>query len=246
MHQELNAHGLPRIRCHVQRLLYPRLVVSTLVEDRLQDGTGGVGDISILPVKRDAVGGAGPIPEAQRTSTCSDCDLLIEDAIPCGLDPGKTAKAIGRVARESGKSTAVRLVGADYGRVRAASYPACEVTGLESTVNDHFTRRAGGSRCRSCPAAYRPVNPPNLVRPTCGGNTDWFSHPSRATTEGTARVPECRSIISLHRPIGPTPFTVRHKGHVGLDLDPISAGSKDGSRAERYRKCRADLRDCGV
>jgi len=152
MHQEFDAHRLARERRHVQRLLYPRLVVSALVEDCLQYVARAISDISILPVERDAVGGAGPIPEAQRTSTGRNCELLIEDAIPCGLGPWEAAKAIGRVARESGKSTAVRLVAADYRRGRAASYPACEVTGLESAVNDRLTRRAGG-RGRRCGAS---------------------------------------------------------------------------------------------
>jgi hypothetical protein len=34
------------------------------MEDRLQDRAIGIGNISILPVERDEVEGAGPVPEA--------------------------------------------------------------------------------------------------------------------------------------------------------------------------------------
>ena len=85
-----------------------------------------------------------------------------------------------------------------------------------------------------------------MVRAACGGNTDWLSYPVSAAPERTAWVPECRSVISLHSPIGPTPLALRSEGHVGLDLDPIGASSKDGRRDEVYRKSRADYRDCGV
>jgi hypothetical protein len=78
MHQELDAHGLPSKRRHVHLLVHPGLVVSTLMEDRLQDVAGAVRDISILPVERDTVGGASPVPEAQCAGTSGSDELLIE------------------------------------------------------------------------------------------------------------------------------------------------------------------------
>jgi hypothetical protein len=64
MHQELDAYRLSCIRAHVHRLLYPNVIVTALMEDRLQDRAIGIGNISILPVVRDEVEGAGPVPEA--------------------------------------------------------------------------------------------------------------------------------------------------------------------------------------
>ena len=78
MHQELDAHRLPRIRRHVHCLVYPSLVVSALVEDRLQDIAVAIGDVSILPVERDSVRGTGPVVEAKCTRTSRDSELLIE------------------------------------------------------------------------------------------------------------------------------------------------------------------------
>jgi hypothetical protein len=87
VHQELDAHSLSRIRRHVHLLVDPRVPIFTLMEDRLQDGARSVGDVSILPVERDAVSGAIPVPEAQRTATGRDSKLLIEGAVPGWLDP---------------------------------------------------------------------------------------------------------------------------------------------------------------
>ena len=64
MHQELDAYRLSCIRPHVHRLLHPSIIVTALMEDRLQDGAIGIGNISILPVVGDEVEGAGPVPEA--------------------------------------------------------------------------------------------------------------------------------------------------------------------------------------
>ena len=63
-----------------------------------------------------------------------------------------------------------------------------------------------------------------------------------AAREATARVPECRAVIRLHCPIGPTPFSLCAKGHVGLDLYPIRAWSEDRRRGQVYREGRANLR----
>jgi hypothetical protein len=78
VHQELDAHRLPRIRCHVHLLIDPGVPIFTLMEDGLQDRAGAIRDVSILPVVRDAVGGAVPVPEAQRAATSRDGELLIE------------------------------------------------------------------------------------------------------------------------------------------------------------------------
>jgi hypothetical protein len=48
------------------------------MEDRLQDVTIAIGDVSILPVERNAVISAVLVPEAQRARTSRDSELLIE------------------------------------------------------------------------------------------------------------------------------------------------------------------------
>jgi hypothetical protein len=64
MHKELDAHGLSRERHQVYRRVNPRLPICTLMEDRLQNGAGGIRDVSILPVVRNVVSGKVPVPEA--------------------------------------------------------------------------------------------------------------------------------------------------------------------------------------
>ena len=78
MYEEFDAHGLSRKGCHVHLLVHPSLAIFTLMEDRLQDGAGAVRDVSILPVKRNAVSGVIPVVEAQRALTSRDCELLVE------------------------------------------------------------------------------------------------------------------------------------------------------------------------
>src|SRR6266404_6955829 len=90
------------------------------------------------------------------------------------------------------------------------------------------------------------VKPVNLIWSTCGGNTDWFSYPNRATTEGTARVLECRSVVRLHRAVGPAPLALRTEGHVGLDLNPIRPGSEDRCDWQVCREGSAHLYDWNV
>ena len=123
------------------------------MEDRLQDRPGAIRDISILPVERDAVSGAVPVPEAQRTCSRRDCELLVERAIPRGLDSREAAETIGCVACKSGEGSAVCLcIGYHWRRVIAVNYPRWEAAGLESLVLDYrgVTRRrsCGWSRCR--------------------------------------------------------------------------------------------------
>jgi hypothetical protein len=100
VHQELDAHSLPSIRSHVHILLYPGIVVGTLMEDRLQDVAVAIRDISVLPVERNCVGRAGPIPETQCAATSRHCELLIERAVSECLNPRGTTKAIRCVACE--------------------------------------------------------------------------------------------------------------------------------------------------
>src|SRR6266700_1506339 len=108
------------------------------MEDCLQDGAARIGDVSVLPIERDTVGGAIPVPEAQCASACRDCELLIERAIPQGLGSRDTAKAVRWVTRESGEGSAVHLFTSDYRRrVIAVNHPGWEAAGLESTINNH-------------------------------------------------------------------------------------------------------------
>src|SRR5206468_3685369 len=109
----------PGIRCHVHRLVHPGLVVSALMEDRLQDGAGAIGDVSILPVEGDAVEGAGPVPEGQRACTRRYRELLIERAVAERLLTrlGAKVSCLWVETRECGKSPAVRKGVGDYGVV---------------------------------------------------------------------------------------------------------------------------------
>jgi hypothetical protein len=77
MHQELDAHRQPGIRRHVHLLVDPVGRIAHM-EDGLQDISVAIGDISILPVERDAVSRAVPVVEAQCASTRRDYELLIE------------------------------------------------------------------------------------------------------------------------------------------------------------------------
>jgi hypothetical protein len=101
MHQKFDAHGLSRIWRHVHHRVIPGLVIIAQVEDRLQDHAVGIGDVSVLPVERNAVSGAVPVPEAQRAGTSRYDELLIERAVPTGLASREPAEAIGRVAGEA-------------------------------------------------------------------------------------------------------------------------------------------------
>jgi len=75
--QELDAHRLSHIRCHVDLHVCPVGSITQMV-DRLQDGAGAIGDVGILPVERDAVIRAVLVVEAQRARTSRDSELLIE------------------------------------------------------------------------------------------------------------------------------------------------------------------------
>ena len=77
MHQELDAHRLPRILRHVHLYVGPVRCITQMV-DRLQDGAGAIGDVGILPVERDAVISAVLVIETQCARTSRDSELLIE------------------------------------------------------------------------------------------------------------------------------------------------------------------------
>ena len=107
--------------------------------DRLQDGAIAIGDVSILPVERNAVVRAVLVPEAQRGIRRHRPELLIERAISQWFVI--ILLAIGILLRvapcECGKSPGVRLRVGDYRIVGVAvNYPRRERTGLESAVLD--------------------------------------------------------------------------------------------------------------
>ena len=108
MHEELDAHRLPRICAHVHRLINPDVIVGTLMEDRLQDGAAAIGDVSILPVEGDAVGGTGVVPEAQCGARRHRPELLIERAISGRLSSTTTIWLRYDAQRDRGKSPRVR------------------------------------------------------------------------------------------------------------------------------------------
>jgi len=92
------------------------------MEDRLQDVAVAIGDISILPVERNAVISAILVPEAQRARTSRDCELLIEGAISEWLVIILLAICVllWVAACECGKSPAVRKIGGNYGIIGVA------------------------------------------------------------------------------------------------------------------------------
>ena len=77
MRQELEAHGLPPILRHVHSHVGPVRSITQMV-DRLEDIAIAIGDISILPVKLNAVISAVLVVEAQCASAARDSELLIE------------------------------------------------------------------------------------------------------------------------------------------------------------------------
>src|SRR6266568_3837483 len=125
------------------------------MEDGLQDDAGGIRDVCILPVKRNAVGGAIPVPETQRAGTSRYRELLIERAISKSLGR-EAAEAIGCIASKSGEGSAVRL-GIRYHRRRVCvlNYPRWEAAGLESAVEDEPGITWRRRRCWTCSRCWR-------------------------------------------------------------------------------------------
>ena len=85
MHHELDPHGLARIRRHVHRGIEPGLPIFTLVKDGLENSATGIGDISVLRIGGDGVGGVVPMPEAQNGVGRHRSNLLVEGAVTVWL-----------------------------------------------------------------------------------------------------------------------------------------------------------------
>jgi len=140
--QELDAHRLPGIRRHVEGLVLPDAIVRAQVHDRGQDVAARVGDIGILPVKRDRVGGQREVPVAEGAPGGRHGDLLIENTIAGRLAPAERAQQ----AREGAR---VRMRVVD-GRVRVAAgrHPGGQAARLEAAVDDGIRAQAGRRRQR--------------------------------------------------------------------------------------------------
>ena len=64
VNQELDPDSLADPRAKVYLLIDPTIAVGTLMIDGLEYVPAGIGDVSILPVERNTVDGAIPVPEA--------------------------------------------------------------------------------------------------------------------------------------------------------------------------------------
>jgi hypothetical protein len=93
MHQELDPHRLPRILHHGHRPLHPDPAVATLMEESLQNGAVGIGDVGVLPVVLNSVSGTRQVPERQRAVASRNGELLIERAVS-GRLTSKVAKGL--------------------------------------------------------------------------------------------------------------------------------------------------------
>ena len=143
MHEELDANRLSRIRRHVDSRVNPRLRVTTLMEDRLQDRARGICDVGILPVEHDVIVGIMPMPEAQCPSASRRHELLVERAVAQWFCPRD-------VASQGGERPTVHLCGADHGRsMHTVNEPRREITRLESAVYDGPTIARRRRGCRS-------------------------------------------------------------------------------------------------
>ncbi len=92
MHHELDADGLARIWRHVHGSIEPGLPIFTLVKDRLQDDAIGIGNIGVLRIVGDGVGGGVPVPEAQNSIGRHRPNLLVEGAVTVRLGPANPAR----------------------------------------------------------------------------------------------------------------------------------------------------------
>lgn len=135
MHEELDAHDLPHKPFHVHCLLDPPIVVGTLVKDRLQDLPSAIGDICILPVRNDVIGGARIVRETQRDTRTerNKYICLDERRVALGAFASWQATHVTRIEAEGGIGTGNcherSGVGADH-------KPGLEGAGLKSAVND--------------------------------------------------------------------------------------------------------------
>lgn len=62
MNQKLDAHGLTRIRGHIESDVEPCLGAVAHVHDGGENVAVAVGDVGILPVERNAIYCARPVP----------------------------------------------------------------------------------------------------------------------------------------------------------------------------------------
>ena len=163
MHDELDAHGLARIGRHVHRSIEPSLPIFTLVKDGLQDDAIGIGNISVLRIEGDGVGGVVPVPEAQNGVGRHRSKLLVERADPVWLGPANPA-------RQHRERPAVRIVCGDYRRIaETVNCPGRETTGLESLVLDEQAIAEG---CIVLVVAREPsIRITKLIGDRAGGDT---------------------------------------------------------------------------
>src|SRR5882724_8355626 len=130
MHHEPDPHGLARIRRHVHRVIEPGLPIFTLVKDGLENSATGIGDISVLRIGGDGVGGVVPMPEAQNGVGRHRSNLLVEGAVTVWLRSANQAC-------QRRETSAVRVACRDYWRVaETVNCPGRETTALESFVLD--------------------------------------------------------------------------------------------------------------
>jgi hypothetical protein len=162
----------------------------------------------------------------------------------------------GYTERRAGDSIAEIARAEEQGAVHGGRRSECLVIQLDrerkcnqaecNVYSGHVRSRAHSESVIGASSAYRPVEPEDLVRSAVWrGKAGRLSGPSRADAPAAPWVlPSC-ALVGLHSTISPAPLLAA-QGHVSLDLDPIRAGSKDGSRREVYRKCRAVYGDCRV
>jgi hypothetical protein len=163
--------------------------------------------------------------------------------------PGKTERRAGgvlaEIARAEEQGAVPGLCRREYlviqlDRERKCNRVVCTVYSVHERSCAHSESVIGTS------SAYSPVEPDDLVRSAVWrGKAGRLSGPSRAEAPAAPWVLPSRALVGLHSAISPAPLLAA-QGHVSLDLDPIRAGSKDGSRREVYRKCRAVYGDCRV
>src|SRR5206468_12547821 len=70
--------------------------------------------------------------------------------------------------------------------------------------------------------------------------------PCPADAKSPARVLPRRTLVGLYCAISPTPLTLCSKGHIGLNLDPVSAPSKHSRRRQVRREGGPRLRDWDI
>ena len=98
MSQKFYPHSRSGIRRQVKYLLHPGLIVCALMEDRLLNVTRAIGDVSVLPIERDAIYSARPVPEAYSAPAHRDVELLIERGVTRCLTSGQAAHVARKIS----------------------------------------------------------------------------------------------------------------------------------------------------